>query len=60
MNYQENYEYWKNNVEEKYQAEMISIGGDEKETKERFTLPLAFGTAGMRGTIGMGISNMNV
>ncbi|MGN0788553.1 MAG: phospho-sugar mutase, partial [Christensenellales bacterium] len=60
MNYQENYEYWKNNVEEKYQAEMISIGGDEKEMKERFTLPLAFGTAGMRGTIGMGISNMNV
>ncbi|MGN0766036.1 MAG: phospho-sugar mutase [Christensenellales bacterium] len=60
MNYQENYNYWKNNVEEKYQAEMISIGGDEKETKERFTLPLAFGTAGMRGTIGMGISNMNV
>lgn len=60
MNYQENYEYWKNNVEEKYQAEMQAIGGDEKETKERFTLPLAFGTAGMRGTIGMGISNMNV
>lgn len=60
MNYQENYEYWKNNVEEKYQSEMQAIGGDEKETKERFTLPLAFGTAGMRGTIGMGISNMNV
>ncbi len=60
MNYQENYNYWKNNVEEKYQAEMQAIGGDEKETKERFTLPLAFGTAGMRGTIGMGISNMNV
>ena len=60
MNYQENYNYWKNNVEETYQAEMQSIGGDEKEMKERFTLPLAFGTAGMRGTIGMGISNMNV
>lgn len=60
MNYQENYNYWKNNVEEAYQAEMQSIGGDEKEMKERFTLPLAFGTAGMRGTIGMGISNMNV
>lgn len=60
MNYQENYDYWKNNVEEKYLAEMVAIGGDEKEMKERFTLPLAFGTAGMRGTIGMGISNMNV
>ncbi|MGN0761639.1 MAG: phospho-sugar mutase [Christensenellales bacterium] len=60
MNYQENYNYWKNNVEEKYLAEMVAIGGDEKEMKERFTLPLAFGTAGMRGTIGMGISNMNV
>lgn len=60
MNYQENYNYWKNNVEEKYLAEMVAIGGDEKEMKERFTLPLAFGTAGMRGTIGMGISNTNV
>lgn len=60
MNYQENYNYWKNNVEENYLAEMVAIGGDEKEMKERFTLPLAFGTAGMRGTIGMGISNMNV
>ena len=60
MNYQENYNYWKNNVEEAYQDEMQFIGGDEKEMKERFTLPLAFGTAGMRGTIGMGISNMNV
>ncbi|MGN0771494.1 MAG: phospho-sugar mutase [Christensenellales bacterium] len=60
MDYLKNYQYWKSNVAQEYGAEMETIGSDDKEMKERFTLPLAFGTAGMRGTIGMGISNMNV
>ncbi len=60
MDFRQNYDYWKANVDSQYLAELESIASDEKEIKERFTLPLAFGTAGMRGTIAMGISNMNV
>lgn len=60
MDFRQNYNYWKENVDKQYLAELDGIADDEKEIKERFTLPLAFGTAGMRGTIAMGISNMNV
>ena len=60
MDFRQNYNYWKENVDKQYFAELDGIADDEKEIKERFTLPLAFGTAGMRGTIAMGISNMNV
>ena len=57
--YKDNYEQWKASVDKKYSQELESIADNDKEIKERFTLPLAFGTAGMRGTICMGISNMN-
>ena len=57
--YKENYKQWLDKVSEEQRQELIAIANDEKEIKERFTLPLAFGTAGMRGTICMGISNMN-
>ncbi len=57
--YQDNYKEWLDNVSQEQKQELLAISSDEKEIKERFTLPLAFGTAGMRGTICMGISNMN-
>ena len=57
--YKENYKQWLDSVSEEQKSELIAIADDDKEIKERFTLPLAFGTAGMRGTICMGISNMN-
>lgn len=57
--YKDNYKEWLENVDDSYKQELLSIADDDKEIKERFTLPLAFGTAGMRGTICMGISNMN-
>lgn len=59
MDYRENYREWLEHVDSKQKEELKAILGDEKEMKERFTVPLAFGTAGMRGTICMGISNMN-
>lgn len=60
MSYKTNYEEWLQNVDADAKAELLSIQNDDKEIKERFTNPLAFGTAGMRGTICQGIANMNV
>ncbi len=60
MNCVDNYRRWLDNCDENGKAELQSIAGDDKEIRERFTVPLAFGTAGMRGTIAYGIANMNV
>ena len=60
MEYRKTYETWVENCCGDEKKELLAIADDEKEIKERFTLPLAFGTAGMRGTISLGISNMNV
>ena len=60
MEYKEQYKHWLENVTEGEKAELLAIGPDDKELRERFTLPLAFGTAGMRGVLGMGTFRMNV
>ena len=60
MNYSDNYRKWLENCDEDGRRELLALEGNDKEIKERFTLPLAFGTAGMRGTIAYGIANMNV
>ncbi|MBD5086578.1 MAG: phospho-sugar mutase [Clostridiales bacterium] len=57
--YKDTYNEWLANVSGEQKQELSAIFDDDKEIKERFMLPLAFGTAGMRGTICMGISNMN-
>lgn len=57
--YLDNFNEWLAKVSEEQKRELLSIKDDDKEIRERFTLPLAFGTAGMRGTICLGISNMN-
>ena len=59
MDFMKNYQEWINNVSDSQKEELLSIKDNEKEIKERFTIPLAFGTAGMRGIICLGISNMN-
>lgn len=59
MTYNEEYAKWLNSVDEGDKAELESIAGNEKEKAERFSLPLAFGTAGMRGIIGIGSFRMN-
>ena len=41
-------------------AELLSIAGDDKEIESRFYTGLSFGTAGMRGVLGMGTNRMNI
>ncbi len=61
MSYRDTYEKWLHSpalsVEEK--AELESIAGDEKEIESRFFAPLEFGTAGLRGTMCVGLHQMN-
>ena len=40
--------------------ELQAIAGDEKEIESRFYGPLEFGTAGLRGTMKVGLHQMNV
>ena len=62
MDYKANYELWLNSPalsgEEK--AELAAIAGDEKEIESRFFSQLEFGTAGLRGTMGVGLYRMNI
>lgn len=62
MNYKEIYKSWleedtfsKNDIEELKRIEF-----DEEEIKDRFSTSLVFGTAGIRGKVGMGTNRMNV
>ncbi|MCC8182103.1 MAG: phospho-sugar mutase [Clostridiales bacterium] len=61
MSYKDTYEKWLNSpalsAEEK--AELESIQDDEKEIESRFFGPLEFGTAGLRGTMCVGLHQMN-
>lgn len=41
-------------------AELESIADDPKEIEARFYGPLEFGTAGLRGTMAVGLHNMNI
>lgn len=58
MNYIETYEEWKKKSNDEERRELESLS--EEEIKERFSMPLGFGTAGMRGIIGAGLYRMNV
>lgn len=62
MNYQENYKKWLNSpvLSEEDKAELKSIENNEKEVEERFYRELEFGTAGMRGILGIGTNRMNI
>ncbi len=55
-----NFQKWTEQVTDEERKELLSIQNDEKEIKERFARPLAFGTAGMRGEVGMGTYRMNI
>ena len=62
MAYRDVYEKWLNSpaLSEAEKAELQSISGDEKEIESRFFAPLEFGTAGLRGTMCVGLHQMNI
>ena len=62
MSYQDTYEAWLNSpaLSAQEKAELESIRTDEKEKESRFFDQLSFGTAGLRGTMGVGLYRMNV
>lgn len=57
--YLETFKHWYNNVSEAERKELDLIKDNDQEIKERFSLELAFGTAGMRGEVGLGTYRMN-
>ena len=62
MNYRAAYEAWlaSDALSPAEKDELRAIGGDEKEIESRFFAPLEFGTAGLRGTMCVGLHHMNV
>ena len=62
MSYKETYLNWLNSpaLSQAEKAELQAIAGDEKEIESRFFAPLEFGTAGLRGTMCVGLHQMNV
>lgn len=60
--YIDNYKTWLESfkLDEKEVKELEGIAQDEKEIEYRFGKELEFGTAGMRGFIGLGTNMMNV
>ena len=62
MSYRDVYEKWLSSpaLSEAEKEELRGIAGDEKEIESRFFAPLEFGTAGLRGTMCVGLHQMNV
>ncbi len=62
MNYRDEYQKWLAMFKDDAETvqELQSIAGDEKEIEDRFYTDLAFGTAGLRGVLGMGTNRMNI
>ena len=62
MTYQKTYKKWLNSpaLSPEEKAELAAIAGDDKEIESRFFSQLDFGTAGLRGTMGVGLYRMNV
>ena len=62
MDFMKEYEKWLSSpaLSDQEKAELEAIRGDEKEIESRFYDQLAFGTAGLRGTMGVGLNRMNI
>lgn len=60
--YKEIYKAWlaSDELTSEQKTELIAIKDDDNEIKERFAAELQFGTAGMRGVLGMGPNRMNI
>ena len=61
MNYLEEYKKWCEDpsFDQETKEELMSIKEDNDEIEDRFYKELEFGTAGLRGVIGMGTNRMN-
>ena len=61
MDYKEEYKKWCEDpsFDEETRKELLAIKDDEEEIEDRFYKELEFGTAGLRGVIGMGTNRMN-
>lgn len=59
--YQEKYEVWCNNpiFDEETKAELEKMKDNEAEKEDSFYKDLEFGTAGLRGVVGIGTNRMN-
>jgi len=62
MDYHKEYEAWLASpvLSEEEKDELRGIAGDEKEIESRFFSRLEFGTAGLRGTMAVGLYRMNI
>ncbi len=62
MSYRETYQEWLSSpaLSAQEKAELEAIRSDDKEIESRFFDQLAFGTAGLRGIMGVGLNRMNV
>ncbi|MGI6213590.1 MAG: phospho-sugar mutase [Christensenellales bacterium] len=54
------YKSWLNALSGREKEYLLKMGKDDNMIKERFLLPLEFGTAGMRGEIDLGTARMNI
>ena len=59
--YQKKFEEWLNNpfFDNEVKEELLSIKDNESEKEDRFYKDLEFGTAGLRGIVGIGTNRMN-
>lgn len=62
MTWQDNFQVWtkRNDLPEYLKNEMDALAKDDQQAEDAFYQPLSFGTAGMRGLLGVGINRMNI
>ena len=59
MNYLEQYRDWLEHAPVSYRDELSAMGGSDEALKACFGAELAFGTAGIRGIMGLGCNRLN-
>ncbi|MEI6100402.1 MAG: phospho-sugar mutase, partial [Eubacteriales bacterium] len=60
IDYKNAYQVWKDALKEtEYEKELLPLEQDDKQMQESFYQEMEFGTAGMRGILGMGTNRMN-
>ncbi|KRL84989.1 phosphoglucomutase [Ligilactobacillus equi DSM 15833 = JCM 10991] len=62
MSWKENYQVWQDNkdLDAELRTELDALAGNDQALEDAFYAPLEFGTAGMRGVLGVGLNRMNI